>query len=511
MKFLDKLFSRIVIFGILLILQVFMLFFVVVKFSEVTNQIYGLFLIVSIIAVAYVNTRNINPAYKLGWAIVIMAFPMFGIMLYFFVGNKKPARKLIKKLNRSQVFTQRMLNQDTSIIEEIINDDPYGAGNIMYIENYGPYPIYKNTKTNFFKLGEEAFEDMLIEIKKAKKYIFIEYFIVHEGKMWNSILDILEQKVKEGVDVRFIYDDIGSVTVLPAKYKRILEKKGIKTIAFNPFVPFLSMVMNNRDHRKIMVIDGKVGYTGGINLSDEYINEIERFGHWKDNAIKLEGEAVWSFTMMFLEMWNGLRPTDNELEYEKFKPDYSFAKEYENEGYVQPYSDSPLDNEILSENIYINILNAAKDYVYIYTPYLIIDNEMTTALILAAKRGVDVRIVIPGIPDKKSAFELTKSFCPELIENGVKVYHYTPGFIHGKCFLSDDKVATVGTANMDYRSLYLHFECGVYLYKTNSIKEIKKDMLQTFEVSTKRYNKKTKLPFLFRLYRSLLRLFAPLM
>lgn len=511
MKFLDKLFSRIVIFGILLILQVFMLFFVVVKFSEVTNQIYGLFLIVSIIAVAYVNTRNINPAYKLGWAIVIMAFPMFGIMFYFFVGNKKPARKLIKKLNRSQVFTQRMLNQDTSIIEEIINDDPYGAGNIMYIENYGPYPIYKNTKTNFFKLGEEAFEDMLIEIKKAKKYIFIEYFIVHEGKMWNSILDILEQKVKEGVDVRFIYDDIGSVTVLPAKYKRILEKKGIKTIAFNPFVPFLSMVMNNRDHRKIMVIDGKVGYTGGINLSDEYINEIERFGHWKDNAIKLEGEAVWSFTMMFLEMWNGLRPTDNELEYEKFKPDYNFAKEYSNEGYVQPYSDSPLDNEILSENIYINILNAAKDYVYIYTPYLIIDNEMTTALILAAKRGVDVRIVIPGIPDKKSAFELTKSFCPEFIENGVKVYHYTPGFIHGKCFLSDDKVATVGTANMDYRSLYLHFECGVYLYKTNSIKEIKKDMLQTFEVSTKRYNKKTKLPFLFRLYRSLLRLFAPLM
>lgn len=511
MKFLEKIFSRIVIFGLLLVLQAFILFYMVFKLGESINSIYGLVLILSIMTVAYVNTRNMNPAYKLGWAIVIMGFPFFGILFYFFVGNKKPARKLKKKLSRAQEFTSRMLVQDGNTIEEIAKEEPLIAGNAMYISNYGPYPMCKNTKTKFYKVGEDAYEDMIEALKKAEKYIFMEYFIVHEGKMWNSILDILEEKVKEGVDVRFIYDDIGSLTVLPTKYRRILEKKGIKTIVFNPFVPFLSLVMNNRDHRKITVIDGKVGFTGGINLADEYINEVVRFGHWKDNAIKLEGEGVWNLTMMFLEMWNGLRPTDNELEYERFKPDYSCYDKYKDEGYVQPYSDSPLDNEILSENIYMNILNGAKDYVYIYTPYLIIDNEMTTALTLAAKRGVDVRIVVPGIPDKKTAFELTKSFCPQLIKEGVKIYHYTPGFIHGKCFVCDDKVATVGTANMDYRSLYLHFECGVYLYKTNSVMEIKEDMEETFKVSERRYNNKTKLPFLFRIYRSLLRLFAPLM
>lgn len=511
MKFLDKIFSRIVIFGLLLLFQAFMLFYLVFALGESVNEVYGILLFASILTVAYVNTRNMNPAYKLGWAIVIMGFPFFGILFYLAVGNKKPTRKLKKKLSRASEFAHRMLPQDADTIEEIIKEDPMVAGNAMYISNYGPYPMCKNTKTKFYPVGEDAFVDMIEELKKAEKYIFIEYFIVHEGKMWDTILDILEEKVKEGVDVRFIYDDVGSLTVLPSKYHRVLEKKGIKTIVFNPFVPFLSLVMNNRDHRKITVIDGKVGFTGGINLSDEYINEVERFGHWKDNAIKLEGEGVWNLTIMFLEMWNGLRPTDNELAYEKFKPDYSFAADYKDEGYVQPYSDSPLDNEVLSENVYMNILNSARDYVYIYTPYLIIDNEMTTALTLAAKRGVDVRIVIPGIPDKKTAFELTKSFCPELINSGVKIYHYTPGFLHGKCFVSDDKVGTVGTANMDYRSLYLHFECGVYLYKTKSVMEIKDDMLKTFEKSERRYNKRNKLPIIFKIYRSLLRLFAPLM
>ena len=319
------------------------------------------------------------------------------------------------------------------------------------------------------------------ELKKAEKFIFLEYFIIQEGKMFNSILEILEEKAKQGVDVRLIYDDVGCIVTLPHNYKNTLEAKGIKCRVFNPIKPFFTRRLNNRDHRKIVVIDGDVGFTGGINLADEYINEYEKHGYWKDAGIMLKGDAVWNLTVMFLSMWDYI--DNKEEDYIKFKP--SKNKYYNSKGYVQPFDDSPLINEPIGETVYLNLINKAKDYIYINTPYLIIDNEMMTALCLASKRGIDVKIVTPGIPDKKTVFKLTRSYYHQLIENGVEIYEYTPGFVHAKVFVSDDDTATVGSINLDYRSLYLHFECGVFIYNNSEVDKVERDFQQTLAKSHK--------------------------
>ena len=338
----------------------------------------------------------------------------------------------------------------------------------------------------------------------------MEYFIIDEGVMWNSILEILEEKAKEGVDVRVIYDDMGCIRTLPKKYYKILESKGIKAIAFNKFVPLLSVVMNNRDHRKITVIDGEVGFIGGINLADEYINEKVRFGHWKDASMVMEGQAVWNLTVMFLQLWNFNK--EKAEDYEKFRAIKSYETNIESDGYVQPYGDSPLDGETVGEYVYLNIINKARDYVYINTPYLIIDNELVTALTLAAKSGVDVRIVTPHIEDKWYVHMVTRAYYTQLIECGVKIYEYVPGFIHSKTFVCDDEIGVVGTINMDYRSLYLHFECGVWLYKTKSVFEIKEDFLKTLEVCENITLDQCKnIKWSNRVLRAILRVFAPLM
>ena len=324
----------------------------------------------------------------------------------------------------------------------------------------------------------------------------------------NMILEILKEKAAKGVDVRLIYDDFGSVTVLPYKYYRKLESYGIKCEAFNKFIPIFSVVMNHRDHRKITVIDGHTGFTGGLNLADEYINRKERFGYWKDTGIMLKGEAVWNLTAMFLTVWNAVRPTDKD--FRMFMPGRYHAKDFPSDGYVQPYGDSPLDNETVGENVYLNMINAAQKYIYMCTPYLIIDNEMITALCLAAKRGVDVRIVTPNIPDKKLVFCLTQSYYPQLLESGVNIYQFTPGFIHAKCFVCDDKFATVGTINMDYRSLYLHFECGVFLYRSSAVMQVKEDALETMEKSCLVTENMIQKRFPIRLAQALLRVLAPI-
>ena len=330
--------------------------------------------------------------------------------------------------------------------------------------------------------------------------------------MWNEILDILKEKAKEGVEVRFIYDDMGSVTRLPYKYEKSLEQFGIRCRVFNPLMPLLSIVMNHRDHRKITVIDGLVGFTGGFNLADEYINRTSPHGLWKDAAVKIEGEAVASFTAMFLQMWNTIKDSDTVEDCKQYfleeYPDY----EEEGSGYVQPYCDTPLDHECVGENVYLNMIQNAKKYVYCFTPYLILDNETVEAFCLAAKSGIDVRIVTPNIPDKKMVFRLSQSYYKPLINAGVKIYQYTPGFIHSKCFLSDDKIAVCGTINLDYRSLYLHFECGCLLYHTRAVMQMKEDMEKTFRQSmeiTKEFCDNT--PFLRRVLQSILKLFAPLL
>ena len=325
--------------------------------------------------------------------------------------------------------------------------------------------------------------------------------------MWNSILEILEEKASKGIDVRVMYDDLGCVTTLPSSYPKELEKKGIKCVIFNHLNPISGVIMNNRDHRKILVIDGKVAFSGGINIADEYININSKYGHWKDNGIRISGDAVWNYTVMFLTIWNSFRNEDED--YQKFKFDFK-DKKREN-GYVVPYGENPLDEEIIGEDVYLNIINKADKYVYIFTPYLIIDTDMINALNLASKRGVDVRIVIPGIPDKKIVYTLSESYVEPLVKGGVKVYKYTPGFVHAKVFVSDDNVATVGTINMDYRSLYLHFECGCYLENVDVIKDIKEDLINTIAKSHE-ITKEVVTPKLLKgVLQALLRLVAPLM
>lgn len=509
MKYLKVMFNRLFIFGLMILVQVVYMLLIISKFGHYSQLLSVICTVLSILVVLFIVNKEDNPAYKIAWIIPILLFPIFGGLLYLFLGNKKPGKKMRVKLEKEYSRQLKHVDQDQRVIEEIESQDMRVAGQVKYLSNYMNFPIYKNTQAVYYKSGEDNFKDLVRELKAAKHYIFMEYFIIAEGEMWDTILDILEQKAKEGLDVRLIYDDVGCISLLPYKYDRILEARGIKCMAFNPFIPFVSLVMNNRDHRKITVIDGHTGFTGGINLADEYINKKERFGYWKDTGIMLKGEAVWNLTTMFLHMWNSFRYTDED--YSKYKPHIHMEELVVNDGYIQPYGDLPLDEEIVGENVYLNIINNAKRYVYIFTPYLIIDNEMMTALCLASKRGIDVKIVTPGIPDKKTIFKLTRSYYNQLIENGVEIYEYTPGFIHAKVVVSDDEVATVGTINFDYRSLYLHFECGVFMYKTKCIQDIKRDAIETIFKSKKiekDFFKDNKFGVLFK---AVLRLFAPLM
>ena len=509
-KILKFLFSRMAIVGMLILLQLAILFYAIWDLSESFIYLYVLFVTISIMVVVYIVSRNDNPSYKLAWTIPVLLIPVFGGLFYLIFGGNKTSKKFRKKIQAAYEDFEPLMRQDQSILEEIKSQDKLVFNQVKYIKDYAGYPIYKNTTTKYLSPGEEFFEVLMEELKKAKHYIFMEYFIIENGYMWDSILEVLESKVKEGVEVRVIYDDMGCLQTLPYRYSEVLEKKGIKCEVFNPFVPLLSLKMNNRDHRKITIVDGHTAFTGGINLADEYINKIVKYGHWKDASIMIKGEGVWSLTVMFLQAWNFEKNTKEN--YERFKPTIHKENEFICDGYVQPYGDSPLDGETVGENIYLNIINKAIDYVYINTPYLIIDNELVTALILAAKSGVDVRIVTPHIEDKWYAHIVTRAYYSHLIESGVKIYEYIPGFIHSKTFVSDDKVATVGSINMDYRSLYLHFECGVFLYNTKSIDEIKSDFLNNLE-KCKRFTLEDckNVKWSNRILRAILRVSAPLM
>ncbi len=509
-KLLHILFSRVVIVGVSILIQAFAYFGVLWYFGNYFVYFYAICLILSIAVVIYIVNGKSNPAYKIAWIIPIMVFPIFGGLFYLMFGSTKNGRHSKKKLSKIKENYLNVIHCDTKILEQLEKQDISIANQSRYINNYADAPIYQNTSSEYLTPGEKKFDRLKLELVKAKRYIFIEYFIIQEGIMWNSILDILVQKVKEGVDVRVIYDDVGCLFTLPYGYDKKLEKMGIKCSVFNPFVPVLSLRLNNRDHRKICVIDGHTAFTGGINLADEYINAYVKYGHWKDSSIVLQGDAVWSFTLIFLSLWDYTRNITED--YEQFRPYPEHIKDITSDGYVQPYTDSPLDNESVGESIYMNMINSAKHYVYITTPYLILDNEMITSLNLAAKRGVDVRIITPRIPDKWYVHPVTRANYDILIECGVKIYEYTPGFIHSKTFVVDDELAVVGTTNLDYRSLYLHFECGVWLYKTKSVLEVKDDFIKTLEVSEKiTLENHKKLSWLRRLGCSLLRILAPLM
>ena len=466
---------------------------------------------VSVLLAIYIAYKPDNPAYRITWIMLILMAPYFGTLMYFLFGNKKVPKELRERDEKLQQTLEFYTSKEEQLIDDLKENDANAYKQSCYIASSSSFPLYSHTRSKYFKLGEEQFEEMLKQLKSAQKFIFLEFFIIKQGIMWSQIVEVLEQKAKEGVDVRLMFDDFGCYAAFDEDFIEQLAKKGIKAKAFNPIRPRLAIQMNNRDHRKIMVVDGKVAMTGGINLADEYINKQVRFGHWKDCGCMIEGEAVWSFTLMFLQFWNYDESEETKDCYEDFyvkEEDFSYI---ENDGYVQPFADAPTDNENVGENVHINMINNASKYVYITTPYLVIDQEMKTSLILAAKNGVDVRILVPHIPDKRYVFELTRHFYAELIKGGVRVYEYTPGFVHAKTFVADDKYAVVGTTNMDYRSYYLHYECGAWFYKSSLIKDMKEDYLNTLKMSYEVSQEDClKVKFPVRVIRSLLNLLAPL-
>ena len=510
-KLLKRLFNRTTVCIIGVLIQVVYLIFIFWTLGTAFTYSYFAFMILGIVMSLYIVNSDLNPSYKIAWLIPLLVVPIFGVMFYVFFGNSHSGDRLRKRMNSYNEESKLLLPQDNKLMKKLHNDTRVVEKQANYLFNYGGYPVYTNTATTYFPLGEDKFAALITELEKAERFIFLEYFIIQEGKMWNTILEILERKVKQGVDVRVIYDDFGCLFTLPYKYDEALESKGIRCKVFNPFKPIWSAKMNNRDHRKILVIDGHTAFNGGINLADEYINVVVKHGHWKDTAVMLKGEAVWSFTMMFLTMWNyldGSKPDD----YTIYMPRKEEIEEFCGGGYVIPFTDSPLDDEPVGENVYLNIINDAKEYVYITTPYLIIDNEMSTALILAAKSGIDVRIITPHIADKWFVHAVTRAHYKKLVKYGVKIYEYTPGFIHAKNFVSDDTVSVVGTINLDFRSLYLHFECATWMYKTDSVLKVKEDYLKTLEKCEEiTYSGCRRVNIFVRMVRGLLRLFAPMM
>lgn len=469
---LRLLFSRIGLAVILLIIQVGVLLSVYNWFMGYFKWFALVQAIFSIGMVFYLFNCSMDATAKLTWLFLIMLFPVPATIMLFFtqrnIGHRLVQARQVELISATKELIPQ--DKDTILRKELVES---GTDDLCsYINRSGCFPIYENTEVSYFPLGEDKFAAMLTELRKAEKFIFLEYFIIDEGLMWGSILKILADKASAGVDVRVMYDGMCEMSTLTSDYPKRLEKLGIKCKPFSRIHPFISSHYNYRDHRKILVIDGKVAFNGGVNLADEYINHIERFGHWKDTAIMLKGDAVQSLTLMFLQMWNMIEPNikwDEALICEKAGAD----------GFVMPYCDEPLDEDKVGETVYIDILYRAKKYVHIMTPYLILDNELETALKYAAQRGVDVKIILPGIPDKKAAYALAKNHYKTLVAAGVQIYEYTPGFVHAKVFISDDEKAVVGTINLDYRSLYHHFECATYLYKVNCIPEIENDFEDT--------------------------------
>ena len=505
---LKKLLSRTAITAVLILAQLVWIAALVLRLGDALPVLNYILRILSLIAILHVIKNDMDPSYKVSWVLFIALLPLFGGLMYVLFGNKRPTKFVRDELNVQLEDTERYYALRPSVADDI--DDDEARGLFRYLESYSGYRACRDTKTTYFPVGEDMYASLLPELEKAESFIFLEYFIINSGQMWDSVLDILRRKVEQGVDVRVIYDDVGCADYLPSNYYQTLRSYGIKAMAFNKFVPVVSIVMNNRDHRKITVIDGKVGFIGGINISDEYINQKERFGHWKDTGLMFKGPGVENLTLMFLEMWNAFE--EKEGTYHDYVPEKYEESGGEDDGYILSFSDSPLDDENTSENVYTDILYSASSYVYITTPYLAVDSSLQNALCLAAKRGVDVRLITPGIPDKKMVYRLTRSYYASLIRAGVKIYEYTPGFIHAKSYVSDDKLGVVGTINMDYRSLYLHFENAVYLYDCPCIADIVADFDATRAQSQiVTHGDLARIPLHTRITSALLKLVAPLM
>ena len=441
-------------------------------------------LIQAFVCVFIVQTES-AAQYKIVWLVFVGAFPIVGVTFYLLFAHKIRTRKESRALKTYY----EALKHDPSTDEtkrHLAVAAPDCENIATYIEQASNGGIYQNTSVSYFPLGDVAYPVMLRELEKAKHYIFVEYFIIKPGKMWDSILDILVKKAKEGVDVRVVYDDMGNLGATPVHYWRYLRKLGIDAHAFARIKPILDVRMNNRDHRKILVIDGHTCFTGGINLADEYINVDSPYGHWKDNSIMLKGKGVYGFTLLFLANWLVHFEPKKKIDYDYYRPETYIDEDGgfpTSDGFVQPYGDMPYSNDDVGEGAYLSILGKTNRYCYCSTPYLILDDQLRDSFRIAALQGNDIRLLVPGVPDKKTVFQLTRANYGPLLMAGVKIYEYTPGFVHQKMFVSDDELATDGTINLDYRSLYLHQECGTLLVKSSSVMKMKQDFLDTVEVS----------------------------
>ncbi len=480
--------------------------------GRLSNIINIVFTVIGVLLILHLVSKRDESSYKLLWAIVILALPILGAILYVFLGNKKTGTRLKMALQKSATeFSVGEYARERDLSEELKKEDLRLGQSFRHISQTTGYPVLTNGSNRYYRFGEEMFPDMCEDLKSAKDFIYVEYFIVQRGIFWDTLTDILAAKAAAGVDVRVMYDDLGSIgTYSPAELYK-LTRKGIKCIAFNPIL-FLSAKLNNRDHRKIMVIDGKIAYSGGVNLADEYINEKKVYGRWKDIGFRVTGGGAASYTYMFAEFWNAF--SGDKIGKEQIEPSLKSidpgTKDAGN-GYILPYYDSPVRGEHTSNVMYTEILSIATDYVWFFTPYLMLGDALFDAFIRAAQRGVDVRIIMPGIPDKKMVYRLSRSYYRDLLKAGVRVFEYTPGFVHAKAVIADDKVAGIGTVNLDYRSLFLHFECNSLFYKADIIEPLKKDMLETLEECQERTLDNINNGAFYRFVDSILRVAAPLM
>ena len=503
---LRRLLGRRLLIILLILLQIFLLSVMLFR----SYQFYWLSAICNLVSIGtalYLMMGSEKTDFKLSLVFLLLLFPLFGGIFYWvfhFQTASVGFRKRVDALLKEQRKDYASVKQSSTVAEDAL---PKDKRLLRYLSDTAAFPAFPNTSVRYFGAGRDMLDAMLEDMRHAEHYIFLEYFIIEEGVMWDSILAVLKEKASQGIDVRVIYDDFGSLLTLPANYCRTLRDYGIKCHIFNRFLPMLSTVQNNRDHRKITVIDGKIAYTGGINLADEYINERIRFGKWKDNSVRLCGEAASSFALMFLQMWNSVTKTA-----EKSTPFLPFPPHVQSaDGWVQPYADTPIDGENVSEQVYLHAIERTQKYLYITTPYLMVGDELISALNYAAKSGVDVRIITPGKPDKPMVHFTTRSYYRELIGAGIKIYEFSDGFMHAKTFISDGDLAIVGTVNMDFRSLYLHYECGTCLYHTNAITDIHEDFQKTLSRCRQMTASDCRSNLIIRLMQNICRLLAPLM
>ena len=473
-------YSRTFIVLSLMFLTIFLILWGVSSATVYVPAILTILQIFSILVSISIINRPMNTSFKLTWIVFVMGIPIFGALFYFILQSNIETRRYRKNFQRQAEILREYGHTSEKVMRGLAKEDREQLKLAHYMSKYVGYPLHSNTDARYFSSGEAKFKVLLEELKKAEKYIFMEYFIVDFGYMWDSILSILKEKAAQGVEVRFMYDGMNSLSTLPYNYYKTLRSYGIKTQVFSQIIPALSTIQNNRDHRKITVIDGKVAFTGGVNIADEYINKKERFGYWKDAAIMVTGEAVGNFTLMFLQMWNHneKKPTED-MKYLR-ESRQSERLTVNSEGYFLAYGESPFDGDEVAKRVYLDMIQSATDYIYIMSPYLVLDDEMIDNLTYAAKRGVTVRLLLPHIYDKQTAYLAARTDFRIYLEAGIEIYEFTPGFVHSKVMLVDDKKATVGTVNMDFRSFYLNFECGLYVYNH---RQVLSDIYQDFQES----------------------------